>query len=297
MAGRIRTVKPEWLEDELLQESSSDARVLSIALVLLADDHGNGRGGEKFLAGQVFPGQQIKSLRDALARLVEIRYCRIYQVDGQSYFSIRNWAKHQRVDKPGPGKVPEPPGNVRDSLANLPGELASVVEVVAPRARPLPSLPDPIPDPEGSAEGNQPAEPEDRETVCPLDLVERADKGGLIDQCAKGYGVSPDVIRHHVAETLAYWTLGGGAGKRRKNWLRTVRQRLQELRKAGLLVMPVEAATDPAETRARREAEERVISDRLRRQRDAEARELGVEPLSPEATQAAISALMAGGSR
>ena len=43
MAGRIRSIKPEWLEDERMVMASSDARVLSIALILMADDYGNGR--------------------------------------------------------------------------------------------------------------------------------------------------------------------------------------------------------------------------------------------------------------
>ena len=55
MAGRIRTLKPEWLENESLGGCSDAARVLSAGLVLLADDFGNGRGAPGFLAGQVWP--------------------------------------------------------------------------------------------------------------------------------------------------------------------------------------------------------------------------------------------------
>ena len=109
MSGRIRTVKPEWLEDQLLSESSSDARVLSIGLLLLADDHGRGRASAKFLTARVFTGQSEQVLQDALARLVEIRYCHVYEVDGQKYFEVRNWFKHQKVDRPSKEKVPPPP--------------------------------------------------------------------------------------------------------------------------------------------------------------------------------------------
>jgi hypothetical protein len=241
MAGRIRSLKPEWLEDELLQDSSSDARVLTIGLILLADDHGRGRGGEKFLAGTVFPGQPIKVTRDALSRLVEIRYCRTYVVDGQSYFEIRNWAKHQRVDKPGKAKVPEPPGNTLVS----PG---SIDEALAPRARPLPSHPFQS-SPEESAERNhEPAEPVaaapsapvDRETVCPMDLPVRADAVGIPEQFAKAYGVQVDVVRHHIEETRVFWTIGGGAGRRKRNWMLVLRTRLHELGKARGLVVPAD---------------------------------------------------------
>lgn len=107
MSGRIRTVKPEWLEDEQMLDSSEAARVLSIALLLLADDHGRGRA-DKFLAQRIFP-RNPDVYRPALDRLVEIGFCRVYEIDRQTYFEIRNWRKHQRVEKPGPPKVPAPP--------------------------------------------------------------------------------------------------------------------------------------------------------------------------------------------
>lgn len=247
MSGRIRTLKPEWLEDELLQESSSDARVLSAALILLADDHGNGRGGEKYLAGAVFPGQPTKVLRDALARLVAIRFCRTYQVDGQTYFAIRNWAKHQKVDKPGKPKVPEAPASAPESLANSPEASGNSSTVLAPRAGPLPSLPDPDPgtgpDPDpsrgsggdggGWTSGVDVGDPaEDRDTVVPLDLAERVDQAGIPEQFATTYGVPPEAVRWHVGETLTYWSIGGGSGRRKRNWLQVVRTRLHELGKA-----------------------------------------------------------------
>lgn len=109
MARRIRTVKPEWLEDELMALASSDARVLSIALILLADDYGRGRANLVMLAGQVFPGKPIEVLKIAVNELCASRYISIYDVDGQSYFQIRNWSKHQRVEHAAGGsKFPDP---------------------------------------------------------------------------------------------------------------------------------------------------------------------------------------------
>jgi hypothetical protein len=108
MSGRIRTVKPEWLEDELLALASPEARVLSIGLMLLADDHGNGRANPTLLAGQVFPGKPLELAAGALVELRGIRFVSLYEVDGQTYFTIRNWDKHQRVDKRGKNRVPLP---------------------------------------------------------------------------------------------------------------------------------------------------------------------------------------------
>jgi len=108
--SRIRTVKPEWLQDERLALASAEARVLSIALILLADDYGNGRANSVVLGATVFPGEDSPrtTFVAAAEELIKIRFVRFYEVDGQRYFSIRNWSKHQRVDHPSDPKVPAP---------------------------------------------------------------------------------------------------------------------------------------------------------------------------------------------
>jgi len=107
MTGRIRTIKPEWLDDERLAFLPSPARVLSVALLLLSDDYGRGRAGGKFLTSRVFMGEP-KAGDKALADLESIGYVRRYVVRGQTYFQVCNWEKHQRVDKPGKPRVPPP---------------------------------------------------------------------------------------------------------------------------------------------------------------------------------------------
>lgn len=106
--SRIRSLKPEWLEDELAL-ASLEARVLSIGLILMADDYGNGRAHPTLLASRVFPANPRETLANALEELRQLRYVTLYEVEGQQYFSIRNWSKHQRVDKPGKPLVPGPP--------------------------------------------------------------------------------------------------------------------------------------------------------------------------------------------
>ena len=143
MAGRIRSIKPEWLEDELLATASSDARTLSIALMLLCDDYGNGRACQ--LSARAFPAigdspeafaNSSRACREGLAKLIEIRFVGLYEVDGQHYFTIRNWNKHQKVDHPGKPLVPPPPVDVwkssSESLAKVPESLAKVPESLAP---------------------------------------------------------------------------------------------------------------------------------------------------------------------
>lgn len=111
MAGRIRTLKPEWIENERLGSCSDGARVLSAALILLADDYGNGRAAHGFLLGHVWPYdpdvQKAKAkLVDALAELVEIGYVTLYRVGAQNFFHLPGWTKHQYVKNPSSPRVP-----------------------------------------------------------------------------------------------------------------------------------------------------------------------------------------------
>jgi hypothetical protein len=105
--SRIRTIKPEWLDDELSLECS-DARVLAVAMILLADDHGLGRAHPHFLLSRVFPAKSSDVLARALEGLARIRYMVLYAVDGQKYYALRTWRKHQKVDHPSAPKVPIP---------------------------------------------------------------------------------------------------------------------------------------------------------------------------------------------
>lgn len=130
---RIRTIKPEWLDDETLVLASPEARVLSIALILLADDYGNGRANPVVLAGRVFPGKVPETLANALAELEATRFVVLYEVGGQRYFAVRNWDKHQKVDKPGKPQVPPLPAEslTNNTLAKVPESPANARAVLA----------------------------------------------------------------------------------------------------------------------------------------------------------------------
>lgn len=109
MAGRIRTLKPEWLEDQRLLACSERARLLTVVLILIADDYGNGRGHPDFVKAQAgLYDVTTPDLESALFELQNCGFIELYLHNQQSYFSIRNWDKHQRVDKPGKPRVPPP---------------------------------------------------------------------------------------------------------------------------------------------------------------------------------------------
>lgn len=116
--ARIRTLKPDWLENERLASCSDAARLLSVSLILLADDYGNGRAAEGFLLGRIWLysdelGGAREKLRRALAELqvapVGVEpFLVLYLVGRQRYFSIPGWKRHQFVQHPGRPQVPGP---------------------------------------------------------------------------------------------------------------------------------------------------------------------------------------------
>ena len=114
--SRIRTVKPEWSVNERLNRCGDAARVLSIVLITLADDHGNGRASVGYLTGQAWCTEleddaagAIAKCKEALSKLAAVGFVRLYDADGQRYFHINGWSEHQKIAKVGKERVPLPP--------------------------------------------------------------------------------------------------------------------------------------------------------------------------------------------
>ncbi len=118
MSGRIRSIKPELLDDAVTAGLSHVAFRLFVAAIVLADDYGNLRLEPGWVRGQVFWAQDVP-LADVAAALDELGPLILgYEVNGQRYGSIRNWSKHQKVSHPGKPRVPGP----RETLAKLSGD-------------------------------------------------------------------------------------------------------------------------------------------------------------------------------
>lgn len=113
MAGRIRTVKPEWLEDEALGDVSVGARFMSVALLMLVDDEGRAEASDRKLAAKIFMYEpdlekKLAMTREYSRELASIRYVTFYEVDGKRYLQINNFKKHQKIDRPSPSRLPAP---------------------------------------------------------------------------------------------------------------------------------------------------------------------------------------------
>jgi hypothetical protein len=126
MAGRIRTIKPELLEDDVVGDLSDAAWRLWVSMFVLADDYGNVRASRRALA----PGGRLDG--DVMAALNELAACKgdrgglvqLYEVRGQRYASICGWSKHQKIQRPGKPRCPGPEEaeitDVVESLGKIP---------------------------------------------------------------------------------------------------------------------------------------------------------------------------------
>jgi hypothetical protein len=110
MAGRIRSIKPEILEDEKTAGLDHLAWRVFVSAWLIADDYGNFRGDPAYVRGQILwaTSETQETVGVALEALARVSLLSRYRVRGQSYYHITGWGKHQKVDKPGKRRMPGP---------------------------------------------------------------------------------------------------------------------------------------------------------------------------------------------
>lgn len=109
---RIRTIKPEFPEDETLGKVSRDARLLFVLIWTRADDLGRFRASPAYLRGQLFPFDEdltLQMIDQWLDELEGVGRIKSYVVREERYGVVSNWAKHQRVDNAGKPLCPSPP--------------------------------------------------------------------------------------------------------------------------------------------------------------------------------------------
>lgn len=114
MTGRIRTIKPEWLEDERFNACSDAAIRLAMVFLSLVDDDGRVRISTKALgmAGWKWCdliADKTEHARLAAAELAAARWIVPYRVGEYECWQIRTFAQHQKIDRRRPSRLP-PPG-------------------------------------------------------------------------------------------------------------------------------------------------------------------------------------------
>lgn len=112
--ARIRTIKPEFWDDEKLASIQRDARLLFIGLWNFADDYGVVKGHPVWLKNRIFPYDDIKqsTFNEWLAALARIRVIVPFSSGGEQYYYIRNFRTHQKINRPSDTRNPEPPEEI-----------------------------------------------------------------------------------------------------------------------------------------------------------------------------------------
>lgn len=123
---RIRTIKPEFWTDKRVSDWDHFTRLLYIGTWSAADDYGRGSAEPARIAAELFPYDLSRDSRETLAnvsrgfaKLSEASRIMLYEVSGERFFQIVNWTKHQRVDKPGKSRIPEPSEADKEAFATL----------------------------------------------------------------------------------------------------------------------------------------------------------------------------------
>lgn len=98
--ARIRTIKPEFWQDEKLAPCDPVTRLVFLGLISMADDLGRVLDNVKIIDAFIFPESSDTS-RESLATLSRLaRVTRGKTVSGQRVIQIVNWDRHQKVDRP-----------------------------------------------------------------------------------------------------------------------------------------------------------------------------------------------------
>lgn len=105
--ARIRTIKPEFWQDDDLAEVSEAALLTAIGLLNHADDDGYFKANPKLIQSVIFPLREPSvTIQVAINELSNIGYISLYiGGDGKQYGKVNGFKSHQRINKPTPSKI------------------------------------------------------------------------------------------------------------------------------------------------------------------------------------------------
>ena len=161
--ARIRTIKPEFCTSAQVVECSRNARLLFVLMWMHCDDNGVHPANAKQLRMECFPGDDDMTaavVRGLVDELVTQGLLDEYEVDGQRFWHVTGW-KHQRIDKPQPGKYPTPDKRNSERAPSPVGEHSQNNSTNTPGALP----------PEGKGKERKDIDPPDAGAP-PLQLVQ-----------------------------------------------------------------------------------------------------------------------------
>lgn len=76
------------------------------------------------------------------------------------------------------------------------------------------------------------------ESMCPADIAERAESLGVLRELANKLPAPLPSVVDSAREFAGYWTIGAGAGQRRRHWMRRLREHIRRSHREGRLKAP-----------------------------------------------------------
>ena len=109
--ARSRMIRPEFWDDEKLAKLSLEARLTFIGLWTHSDDYGVVKGNHEWLKSKIYPYDKIKP-ENFSAWIDQLRVAgRItrFTANGETFYFINNFLKHQKIEKPSHWRNPPLP--------------------------------------------------------------------------------------------------------------------------------------------------------------------------------------------
>jgi len=108
--ARIRTIKPNHVNDKELSKVSLQAHLFWVLSWCFSDDEGVLENDPLLLKSQLFPRRtdiRVEQVQAWIDQLIKARFMVPFTHQGESYLLHRTFKTHQKIDRPQPSKIPE----------------------------------------------------------------------------------------------------------------------------------------------------------------------------------------------
>ena len=110
--ARKRMISPEIWESSSFSKLSDFAKLVFIGLISNADDSGKGKANPSYIRSRLFPNDEdrrVTDIKKALSEIALTMSITFYEVNGDNFYLLTNWMRWQKIDRPTPSKIPDPP--------------------------------------------------------------------------------------------------------------------------------------------------------------------------------------------
>jgi len=116
--ARSRIVRPEFWSDEKISSLSLLARLIYIGMWNFSDDFGVVKGSPVWLKSQIFPYDKIQTplIIRTLNELQTLGRIISFSSNGEQFFYLPYFRRHQVINRPSKTRNPEPPPDILDRL-------------------------------------------------------------------------------------------------------------------------------------------------------------------------------------